>query len=290
MRSDLLNNQEPLPVVAIIDSDRARRQTMAGSFRGSAAVEVAFSDEENLRLRRETAAGESLPHFSPALVALRHFGDLSLEPDLAAVLTVYYGGNGGDDPRCPADAEERIWRVVSPGGAGILDVLEARQLLAYARARQSGTPRPAFLEPPSMAFETLAALALLCQGYLAVLALAPEPVRRSDAVLAALQRMGLQASLGGDGPGNLIPGSEAGPDIVCSPGWWLDVFELAEGDEANQARLWRDFEERVGGAWRRGEAPVTVRGLLNAIRTAPVGPADLIANAYLSLSDRLEGR
>lgn len=150
--------------VTIIDSNEDRRKGMATAFIGNASVQLAYyAGGTEVILRDDSGKLEQL---KPTLITLQHFGD-PLVDGLESHLTVYYGGNGGNDSRHPS-ARERIWRPID-GTSGVLTVEEATQLIEYAQALKANREaiRPSFLEPlPSVSL--LPALAILCQGYLAV--------------------------------------------------------------------------------------------------------------------------
>lgn len=111
-------------------------------------------------------------------ILLIHYGDDSPEVlHVERVVTVYYGGAGEPSERETSERwdkrqdkrenVERIWRAVSRDEEVSLTISEAEELKRYATALSGGLQpeKPAFLKP-SQSYQSLVALAILCQGYL----------------------------------------------------------------------------------------------------------------------------
>ncbi|MEL7357840.1 MAG: hypothetical protein AAFN40_14880 [Cyanobacteria bacterium J06560_6] len=166
--------------VVIIDNDRDRAKGMVQAFE-NADCATPIHLWKNGRGKTQYSANKEIPKHCTVL--LWHVGDLGgYWADITADQLVYYSGNGGNDSRFPAETAERIWRPVKIGaatsGSGILSSAEAQALLVYVSKKTVGSrdlEKPAFLERGDHA---LAALAMLCQGYLAAYAQYDEPTNR----------------------------------------------------------------------------------------------------------------
>lgn len=212
---------ERSPVVVIIDSaPDGRRKQMAVAFDGQARVQFAYNTGQRIVLRDRT--DKKLDVLEPALVTLRHFRDLPIQRDNPTTITVYFGGNGGNDSAAPANAEYRIWRPVNVG-SGCLTSLEAKELLDFAiriQEKRKENPVPNFLRNPS-ATSILPALLVLCQGYLAA-----HSTSEAADIKRALDHMGLPVffEAGGEDAALLqrvVPLKRA---ETSSPSWWTNVF------------------------------------------------------------------
>jgi len=160
-----------------------------------------------------------------ACVCLLHYGDLeeilAIDVLRSAELVVYYGGSGEPDPRWKEDlpegnkGKERIWRKIDREGIGALTSREANQLIAYAKSLSKGdkVAKPAFLEP-SRKRNTLIALCILCQGYLAI-----NGSENVDAKRASW----------------LMPESGCKKDVDCGA-WWLNIL-CEDEDERKQSSI-----------------------------------------------------
>ncbi|MBK5275591.1 MAG: hypothetical protein JJE30_11135 [Desulfuromonadales bacterium] len=150
--------------VSIVDRQQSRRQSL-----------TAFFKDANCTIREFGLYDELVEH-SPDLLLI-HFRDGEKNIDVVKrSVAVYYGGGGeSDDPdwinRKDTRQEcHRIWRAVMPDGKGSLTKDEAKELFSYVKdviAGKADRSIPLFLEPPRHP-NIITALAILCQGYLAV--------------------------------------------------------------------------------------------------------------------------
>lgn len=271
---------EGLPVVVIIDKEMRRRDELAAAFKGSAEVQLAYNNGREILTT--DAKKKPLDALSPAAVTLRHFRDLPpVVPENVTTITVYFGGNGGNDKDAPPDAEYRIWRPVN-AGSGILSPSEARELVEFAqkKAGRADAPLPNFLKNPRAVF-MLPALSALCQGFLAAHALPSE----ARGIRHALEHMGLPAFLAGGGEDvalikRVVPLKRA---ETSAPGWWSGVL----GKDR------KSVESQVASEWGvvslAADSPVMA--LLDAVYRdgAEVVDAQAVAKAYCSIAAKLTG-
>lgn len=179
--------------VVVIDTDARRANNMVKAFKQLGCRVCRFGRDGN-DFRAEPA--DDYP--TTCLVLLWHFGDVPdvnekfKWPEVKATRTVYYGGRGGGDDRCPPNAQERIWRRVGVDPDSALSVEEATELLVYVKTLAGGkenVARPAFLEQPHQT-PLLRSLAQLCKGYLAVhkAVAAALPPEQLDFVPASIEK------------------------------------------------------------------------------------------------------
>jgi hypothetical protein len=268
------------PVVVIIDKEMRRRDELAAAFVSSARVQLAYDNgREDLITDAKKAP---LPALSDALVTLRHFRDLSVAARNKTALTVYFGGNGGNDNAAPADAEYRIWRPVN-AGSGILSPSEARELIEFAKQKEAGqpdAPLPNFLKNPRAVF-MLPALSILCQGFLAAHALPSE----EPGIRHALDHMGLPAFLESGGEDvvlirRVVPLKRA---ETSAPSWWSGV--LGKDKQSVESQV----ASEMGVALLAADS--TVKALLDAVYKDDAGAvaAPVVAEAYCAIAAKLTG-
>lgn len=123
--------------------------------------------------------------------------------------------------------------------------------------------------------ESLIALSVLCQGYLAVHAFNVKGTAQSQAVGEALRDSGVDAVV--CDPALVLPQLAT----VASPAWWREVFGLVRSEfERGVAREWgiMDFQG----------CPDAVKGLVGAIFSDgdPISP-QTVAEGYLAITKRL---
>lgn len=269
-----------LPVVVIIDSSEdGRREKMAAAFAGVARVQLAYNT--GLEIIFTDTANALLTELDPALVTLRHFRDLLTAPSNATTVTVYFGGNGGNDAAAPRDARFRIWRPIS-AGSGCLESSEARELVEFAQKIESGeadAQRPDFLKNPQTVF-MLPTLSVLCQGYLAAHALPEE----AQGIRHALEHAGLPAFLEGEGDDvaalkRVLPLKRG---VTSSRRWWLDVLK----EDCRQ-----EVEEQIVSEMGvpLDESPA-VKALVAAVYGAGKIQPSVVANAYCAIAAKLSGK
>lgn len=269
-------------LVVIIDSSQdGRLDKMAEAFAGKARVQLAYDTGQRI-IFTDTASGE-IAALGTALVTLRHFRDLQIAEGNDTVITVYFGGNGGQDDAAPPDALYRIWRPVS-AGSGYLNNSEASELLKFAKGikkKEEDIRPPNFLRDPRVFF-MLPALSILCQGYLAAHAL-PEAV---PSIKHALEHMGMPAFLEGGGDDvallkRIIPLKRG---ETSSPDWWVKVLGKSK----------KSVEEQVASEMgvKSIDSSTTVKALLEVVYKEAAGQIQpsVVADAYCDIVGKLTGR
>lgn len=144
------------------------------------------------------------------------------------------------------------------------------------------------LRPESL--DLLPAIAILCQGYLAVHA-AHRQLAESDSISDALAEMGWDDQK----HRSLVRDSILN---VQDAGWWLDVLDLRTdqtGTAAQAAKVdparWGDFVERVAAEWGNGHDKFLNCNFMHRLREArAVSDPTMVAEAYLEIARRLGGR
>jgi hypothetical protein len=259
-----------MPLIVVIDSEEPRAGEMAGAFVGLDCRVV------------QVWAGQRRLHFSPdealpkeCTIRLWHLRDLHEQcRGMQSRLTVYYGGNGGRDKDRPEDGGEIIWRPVADE-TGVLTRSEAVALLAFA---QEGGSRPAFLCPPS-SFEIVGALAMLCQGYLAVCA-AHDLCKDSDHATQALKSMGWSAEC------TSLLSEPSKLSAVKSPSWWLAAFDFRVGVGGDDPQ-WQMFVDGLHREWGTADGLRAVRTLSSKMVLEEGLSVDDVARAYSAIAERL---
>jgi hypothetical protein len=245
---------QSLGVAVVVDREPDRRAKLSLAMRMSGALtfEIFLDPSDGRVVAEDSGTPVDIPR-TDALLVLRHFRDRAVLPDLRGCVTIWYGGSGGDDPDCPHDAAERIWRPVA-AGSGCLTAQEAAALTQYVRTKyaEGGTcDRPSFLKPDDSA-SVVAALHVLCEGYL----LATESQRldtqrpRAD---ARAEPTGTDASVS--------PALAALPAEGPVRSWWLETFGLSGSPRGVAARALGD---RLRQEWS-GNLPEEIEALLRAI-------------------------
>lgn len=260
-------------IVVIIDRDPKRKQKMGVAFDDLADVRIVYRKSSS-RFAFKTVDGRDIESAGRALIALRHFRDSDDLPDLEAYMTVYYGGNGSDDPACPPDAEERIEREVT-SKLGTLTPAEARRLLDYATYKRLGDNprRPSFLAG-APAYRILPALSILCQGYLAIYAQhgQKQSCEMPEAVTYALELMGWDKLLLDKDP--ILLSLRSGRDLsqrVIQRDWWLGVFGVLDEQLAVSTKEFEEFTDSLDEEWRRfadQEIPDDLSRLIQKLSTS----------------------
>jgi len=314
-----MSNKLPEDVVVVIDSTLSRAEAMARPFRKAGCKVIRFFDDDG-NIQQSIATEKQLK----CLIKLWHFGDLEQKrPTVAATLTVYYGGHGGNDPRPkPEESGERIWRRVGTEENVLTDV-EAKELVAYAKGMLNDTQpehssKPAFLSLPKQV-RLLSTLAVLCKGYLAVYAAADAMKEYGVAtnfqlsdIKDALNEIGWdELQKDKEALQNMVGGLSEHVSLVQNSEWWRKPFldeekadsrlrneQLGEFDDAIKEE-WAQVNGIVRLATVNGQAPNAVvdksfrpvQDLLNAIRqnNTKITPA-VVASAYLALSKVLKSK
>lgn len=134
----------------------------------------------------------------------------------------------------------------------------------------------AALGAASIELKWLPAIAILCQGYVAVLA---ESVSIPS---AALEHMGWGTlKTNNELCADIVPELATHRDEVQGTKWWSTVL----GEDKNT------LTERLQDEWAKDrKLPTTVSDLVNAIYDGDGLSAEIVAAAYLAIADRLEGK
>ena len=270
-----MNSKKPL--VLIIDRNSDRAYAMATSFSAEATALVSWKDRTDGRVRVSDDA--ALP--PECLVRLWHLGDYEdshpVWQSIGAKLTVFYGGNGGHDERCPPNGEI-IWRPIA-NREEALTPSEAAQLLAFAN---DVTKKPSWLQEPQ-GIPTLASLAILCQGYLAVFAASGQ--FHGATVSRALSLMGWDSSK----HAGLVRANSA---EVQNPQWWLDLFGITSDVQESEEVLvgkWRELSNLLALEWGQGAETFLALPFVESLRQArPLNEPQIVAEAYVAIAERLK--
>jgi hypothetical protein len=261
----------------------ARRSAMASAFRGCAGTVIEASSR-NGKINLVPSVKPIPAHCDLLLV---HAGDHARLPDLqkytCAKHLIFYGGNGEAENRLPDVNGLIIKRRISFARDAPSED-QAEELLHYLLTK--GARLPALLTP-DLGNDSLIALAILCQGYLAVSAKEnPTLDGFGSETKSSLTRMGW------------IPGRHADfvneeLSVVQNPKWWnsalgLEVVEALEDKFAEKA-AWQTFEDELAKSWPREEIPNALVDFCAALSESQgtVG-ADIVAKFYIQIADRLD--
>lgn len=127
--------------------------------------------------------------------------------------------------------------------------------------------------------ELLPALAILCQGHLAVHA-SHRIGRDSQTVELALKNAGW---LNGEYSRALEDDSKL--DAVRGVSWWLGTFGLDHGDCLNQR--WANLHSRIRAEWRGNVGFERLEPLLDCLRQRVSPSVETVAEAYIAIAARL---
>jgi len=277
-------------VVIVVDSAPTRREAMANSFRTQGCKVFRFFEQNAKLLQRP--ANEEQPE--SCLILLWHFGDLEQEwPAIGATLTVYYGGNGGNDRRKPKKAGQRIWRRVG-SKESVLNEEEAKQLVTYAKGLSSGArplpTKPSFLSLPQKVY-ALSTLAVLCKGYLAVHA-AVDAMKEHGTVTdfdtsdirEALKEIGWdELQKNREALQNMIVGLSDHFILVRSSEWWLKPCLGGDLGDAgsSQARL-KKFAATAENEWMQ------IHGIVSPVPEEGAAAAKPVQDAFKHVKTLLD--
>lgn len=175
---------------------------------------------------------------------------------------------------------------------------EALEIIAWLTSDKRGhsTERlPDILQSPRV-IELLPAIAILCQGYLAVHAECPE-------IEEALELMGWN-NLSESNKTALIGNLKGQVETITAPQWWLEVFGLwdsAKERAAQDAEIWDQFEQKLKDEWQEDRYGCIDKSLLDPNDSSNsmidtlrknmfLSSPGLIAEAYCALVKRLRDR
>ncbi len=180
-----------------------------------------------------------------------------------AKCVVYYSGGA------PQGAHE-YWIQRSLDNPPDVTVAELDELVAWARSTRVGS-LPSLLVSTDERLDWLAAAAILCQVYLAVMAANSDTVDSECA--EALRQIGWDQKADSE----MVLSSF---DEVSSSGWWLDGLSASSHDLLY-------FRNSVG----HGKPNHPLGALLDLVlQGKPLLPPSIVARAYMFLSGQLSGR
>ena len=279
----------------IVDfGDAIRRNTMVKAFEESAHVYILSQSDDQYVIKERGSGGkwEKTKESIRFDLCMIHCGDQHLRDQIGSNHEIKheigFGGSSGFDSRCEHNMDElpkSTGRLGTPDqiyrSLGELLSDEAHQLLNYVRAlvEQGEGPKPDLLTHPKY-LSRLPALAILCQGYLAVHARRVGGGWGPPDIEAALHQMGYTSEVHEVVSSNI----DIKRTQVSSPDWW-DV-----SDEYNTVD---ELVKQATEEWNRAEHPMgwdSVYPLFEHI-TQEDGPLNtqLVASAYCALVERLGG-
>jgi hypothetical protein len=153
----------------------------------------------------------------------------------------------------------------------------------------------ALLKPRKV--ELLPALAILCQGYLAVHAAYVGPSAAdwsAEEISPALDQMGWSKLASGiaDGQPLIRPDIGSEKDRVRERSWWLGIFDLLDDRKQLKPDLWLAFKDSLSQECAKGSKSGLPDGLSNLINTLEAGdgsvaPPVIVARAYSAIGQQL---
>jgi hypothetical protein len=274
--------------ITIIDrGNEDRRAGIFNAFQDVVFCQLVYSDDGIIVCR--DINDENIEAPTPPNITFLHIRDLDLiqvdkiRPEYGTIEnTVFYGGNGGDDPDIPSNAKERIWRVILDKSESVSseEGIQLRDYFKLPRDQRNDGTRPDILLPPKT-FEILPSLSILCQGYLVVCAESEERGKYLDVIKPALEEMGWVDETGNrviDKGNSLIRENLKGEwGKVQLPNWWYEeVF------------AWDDLRNKIAcecGMNCFSKVDKHIRKLLNNIATTGerIDPLT-VAKAYSAIA------
>jgi hypothetical protein len=266
--------------VLIVDHVGARGRANGVAFASHVANSLLYDGTRWTRGGSMDAVDVPFEHFD---LVLLHDNDTEIWNDLQKVgiesnCVLRYTG---DTPM-----QEKNWIVARPisGRDSAINVAEALELVKWT---ESGSPR-AECDLPSLLRNRqeslLPAMAILCQGFLAVYAKDQASVA-DQSVAEALRAMGW------------IPEKHAGLvneelQTVSKCGWWLDTFGLCAVGEVGKQRVpadsWTPFKAEILQEWGSTPFPVCFTALLGKLEHCErIDSASNVAETYLGIATRL---
>jgi hypothetical protein len=129
----------------------------------------------------------------------------------------------------------------------------------------------------------LAAMAILCQGYLAVVAAETQP-QEGSSVAQALSVMGWDCSK----HSNLVRSKLS---EVQNPNWWLEVLTLHHKEKQRKLTAdeqWRGIADALAPEWGKGSELFLALDLMECLRCSrPVVEPQFVAEVYLRIAEHL---
>jgi len=215
----------------------------------------------------------------PVPVVLVHQGDSRAWVNQIEATTVFWF----DTPGSPAGrgTDLRVLRSTSTSSFEVT-VEDATEILQYGCGVRPQPPSCCSRKPIQ---SCLPALAILCQGYLAVYAKEVGCPTSGD-VRLALQEMGwdLKEHL------ELV---RAKLDAVTPVQWWLDTFNLAVEERPDEEPRvapadWEAFKTATAIEWGAEPLPSSLETLFDRLRACqPVDSPTVVAQAYRAIAEHL---
>ena len=271
--------------VLIVDSDLDRGRANCDAFAGCSSATY-FFDGSKCAQAGNYLVDVGIPAGTLDLVLL-HNNDTKIWTEshlLANCILRYTGGS-------PREGEAN-WIVARPliGKAEAVTSREASEIMKWVDLgcpnEESGLPSLLRRNQDKV----LPALAILCQGYLAVHAKQPDMVK-AWGIGGALAKMGWD--------------EKKHPDLVRDkiqdvekPGWWLDVFELrvrqtVSGEEKEKWVVdkdrWKAFSDSIAREWGDGNDGFLQNAFIEKTLHANqnVDTPKVVAEAYIEIAERL---
>ena len=304
-----MSNSGITSTVVVIDNDKDRGKGMMQAFTSQSCIAIHLWKDGRGKIR---ISGENNNIPTHCTVLLWHVGDITRNwIKISADQVIYYSGNGGNDERFPVDTQERIWRPVKIGpikpDSGVLSSAEAEKLLSYVNdwtADNHNLIKPSFLEQSN---HYLPALAMLCQGYLAIHAYqetattskwnSQETVKVSHDLVWDNSSLFRMAEL-------WVHQSKVDKQKahVCQASWWLGGLMLLNDQCELITSRYQNFLEAIGGEWTRysqdnSPYPAALQTLVSAMatqdKTRPMQVADnlsiepkIVADAFYTIANQ----
>ncbi len=197
------------------------------------------------------------------------------------------GFSGGQVPQ-----ESGSFRFPTVGGLGLPSSILSLPWAAVPRDFNGNAGQLVEILLPRVQ-ETLAALAILCQGYLLVNADfdADGNVSGSPEVVNALRHIGLSDNH--CKAGKAVVGFRdrllMRREEVTGRNWWLKGLQGSEAKLSEQIEQLRRSVEKEWGQGGRGSPHDNVTALLGKLSGDSIGPNELVAKAYCAFVERLGG-
>ena len=138
--------------------------------------------------------------------------------------------------------------------------------------------------------DTLAAVAILCQGYLAINAEESEKDEWGPReIRPALEQMGWPKAMEDDAVRGLLRDDLLDQrDDVAKADWWLDVFKL-KGNVATQVKTLRDKLKEEWNECSDPQLPDEITQLLDGLAEGTLNASAVVADAYCKIAKKLGG-
>ena len=280
-----MNKRTPEVIIICGERDAIRYKLMLKLLLSAGAQSVAVFTEEDLGyfIETEKEFNDEVCRWSDiegtVPIVLVHQGDSGYWTNRVQARSVFWF----DTPGSPAgrEGDKRIFRST---GAFSFDLTleDAQEILQFGRGLQSASP--SCCSPKSIP-SYLPALAILCQGYLAVCAKERGSSISGDAS-RAVREMGWN-------PETHPAFVQATIESVLPAEWWLDALGLpvqAFPDQKPRVapEFWAPFETALATEWGTAPLPSSLHALLSGLKACePIVSPEVVAQAYLAIADHL---